>query len=177
MSVGEVIESPFAIEESFVGCGEGFDHGHEMAVVVHELQFDGSQMAGIAGYGQCGLSLITISLDQGLEAEALQSLRHGAAVPPQRLRRRLHVKAMLPQTIQHRCIAGRVRKICDGLARPVGDADALPRRNDSLVSKGPSLSAMACSRQCRNSRTLPFHSCSTRARSASFESFSTGLLI
>ena len=81
MSVGEVLESPFAIEESFVGCGEGFDHGHEMAVVVHELQFNGSQMARIAGDGQCGFSLITISLNQRLEAEAFQSLRHGAAIP------------------------------------------------------------------------------------------------
>ncbi len=81
MSVWEVFESSFAIEEGFVGCGEGFDHGNEVAVVVHELQFDGSQMAGIAGDGQCGLTLIAISLNQRLEAEALQSLRHGAAVP------------------------------------------------------------------------------------------------
>jgi len=82
MPIGEVFESPFAIEESFVGCGEEFDHGHEVAVVVHELQFDGPQMAGIAGDGQCGFRLIAISLDQCLEAKALQSLRHGAAVPP-----------------------------------------------------------------------------------------------
>ena len=81
MPVREVFESPFAIEESFVGCGEGLDHRHEVAVVVHELQFNGSQMAGITCDGQCGFSLITISLDQRLEAEALQSLRHGAAVP------------------------------------------------------------------------------------------------
>ena len=81
MSVGEVFKSPFAFEESFVGCGEGFDHGHEMAMVVHELQFNGSQMAGIAGDGQCSFRLITISFDQRLEGEALQSLRHGAAVP------------------------------------------------------------------------------------------------
>jgi hypothetical protein len=51
-----------------------------VAVVVHELQFDGSQIAGIAGDGQRSFSLITISLDQRLEAEALQSLRHGVAV-------------------------------------------------------------------------------------------------
>ena len=81
-----------------------------MAVVVHELQFNGSQMARIAGDGQCSFGLITISLDQRLEAEALQSLRHCTAVPTQRFRRRLHVEAVLPQTIQHCCIAGRVGK-------------------------------------------------------------------
>lgn len=81
MSIRQVFESPFAIEERFVGCGEGLDHGHEMAVVVHELQFDGSQMAGVSGDGQCGFSLITISFDQRSEAEALQSLCHGAAIP------------------------------------------------------------------------------------------------
>ena len=81
MSVGEVFESPFTIEESFAGCGEGLDHGHEVAVVVHELQFNGSQMAGITGDRHCSFGLITISLDQRLEAEALQSLCHGAAVP------------------------------------------------------------------------------------------------
>ena len=81
MSVGEVFESPFAIEKRFIGCGEGLDHGHEVAVVVHELQFNGSQMAGIAGDGQCGFSLITIGFHQRLEAEALQSLRDGAAIP------------------------------------------------------------------------------------------------
>jgi len=42
MPVGKVFESPFAIEEGFVGCGEGFDDRHEVAVVVHELQFNGS---------------------------------------------------------------------------------------------------------------------------------------
>ena len=52
MSVGEVFESPFAIEKRFVGCGEGFDHRQEVAMVVHELQFNGSQMAGIAGDGE-----------------------------------------------------------------------------------------------------------------------------
>ncbi len=81
MPIREVLESPFAIEESFVGGGEGLDHGHEMAVVVHELQFDGSQMAGIAGDGHRGVSLITISLNQRLEAEALQSLCDGASIP------------------------------------------------------------------------------------------------
>ena len=81
MPVGEVFESPFTIEESLVGCGEGLDHGHEMAMVVHEFQFNGSQMAGITGDGQGSFRLITISLDQRLEAEALQSLRHCAAVP------------------------------------------------------------------------------------------------
>ena len=110
MPIRKIFESSFAIEEGFVCRGEGLDHGHEVAVVVHELQFDGSQMAGIAGDGQCSFSLIAISLDQRLEAEALQSLSHGAAIPPQRLRRRLHVEVMLPQTVQHRCIAGQVRK-------------------------------------------------------------------
>ena len=81
MPVRQVLESPFAIEKRFVGCGEGFEHGHEMAMIVHELQFNGSQMAGIAGDGQCGFRLIAIGLDQRLEAEALQSLRDGAAVP------------------------------------------------------------------------------------------------
>ena len=71
MPIREVFESPFTFEESLVGCGEGLDHGHEMAMVVHELQFNGSQMAGIAGDGECGLSLIAISFDQRLEAEAL----------------------------------------------------------------------------------------------------------
>ena len=50
-------------------------------MVVHKFQFDGSQVAEIAGDGHRSFSLITISLDQRLEAEALQSLRHGAAVP------------------------------------------------------------------------------------------------
>ena len=82
MPIREVLESPFAIEESFIGCREGLDHGQEVAVVVHELQFNGSQMAGITGDGQCGFSLVAIGFHQRLEAEALQSLRHGAAVPP-----------------------------------------------------------------------------------------------
>ena len=99
MSVGKVFEAPFAIEESLVGGGEGFDHGHEVAVIVHELQFDGPQMAGIAGDGQCGFRLITTSLDQRLEAEALQSLRHRAPVPPKDLCGRLHVETLLSQTI------------------------------------------------------------------------------
>ena len=81
MAVGEVFESPFAIGERFVGCGEWFDHGHEVAVVVHEFQFNGSQMAGIAGDSECGVSLIACSFDQRLEAEAFQSLRHRAAIP------------------------------------------------------------------------------------------------
>ena len=81
MPVGEVFESPFAIEERFVGCGEGFDHEHEVAVVVHQLQFNGPQLAEVAGDGKCGVSLITVSFDQCLEAEALQSLCHCAAIP------------------------------------------------------------------------------------------------
>ena len=81
MPIWEVLESPFAIEESFVGSGEGLDHGHEVAVVVHELQLYGSQIAGITGDGQCGFSLVAIGFHQRLEAEALQSLRDGAAIP------------------------------------------------------------------------------------------------
>ena len=38
MQVGEVFQSPFAIKERFVGCVEGFDHGHGMAVIIHELR-------------------------------------------------------------------------------------------------------------------------------------------
>jgi hypothetical protein len=45
-----------------------------------------------------------------LEAEALQSLRHGAAIPPKSLCRRLHVESMLPQAIQYCRIAGRIWK-------------------------------------------------------------------
>ena len=82
MPVGEVFESTFTIEERHVCCGEGFDHGYEMTVVVHELQFNGSQMARIACDGECGVGLIAGCLDQRLEAEALQSLRHGTTVPP-----------------------------------------------------------------------------------------------
>jgi len=81
MPVREVFEAPFAIEEGFVGCGEGLDHGHEVAVVVHEFQLNGPQMARVAGDGQCSVSLIPISLDQRLKAEAFQALGHGAAVP------------------------------------------------------------------------------------------------
>jgi len=80
--VGEVFEAPFAIEEGFVRCGEGFDHGNQMIVVVHKLQFNSSQIARIACDGECGVDLIAVCLDQRLEAEALQSLRHGTTVPP-----------------------------------------------------------------------------------------------
>ena len=110
MPVGEILESPFAIEERFVSCGEGFDHGHEMAVVVPEFQFNGSQMAGIAGDAQRGLSLIAVGFDQRLEAKALQSLCHGAAIPAQRFRRCLHIEVMLAEAIQHCRIAGWIGK-------------------------------------------------------------------
>lgn len=69
--VGEIFESPFAIEKCLVGCREGFDHGHEVAVVIHEFQLNSSQMAGIAGDGQRGFRVIALCLDQRLEAEAL----------------------------------------------------------------------------------------------------------
>ena len=70
-----------------------------MAVLVHELQFDGSQMAEIVGDDQRGVSLIGGSR-QRLEAKTLQSVRHRTSVPPQRFCRCLHVKAMLLQAIQ-----------------------------------------------------------------------------
>lgn len=81
MSIRQVFETPFAIDERLARCGEGFDHGHEMAVVVHELQLDGSQVDGIAGDGHRGFSMISIGLDQRLEAEPLQSLCDRAPVP------------------------------------------------------------------------------------------------
>ena len=71
VTVGEIFEAPFAIEEGLVGCGEGFDDGHEVGVVVHELQLNGSQMALIAGDGQRSFRVIALRLDQRLEAEAL----------------------------------------------------------------------------------------------------------
>ena len=81
MPVGEVFEAPFAIEEGFTGCSKRLDYGHEVAVIIYELQLNGSQMARITGDGQCSVSLIPVSFDQRLKAEALQSLRHGAAIP------------------------------------------------------------------------------------------------
>ena len=71
-----------------------------MAVLVHELQFNGSQMAEIVGDDRRGVSLIGGSFAQRLEAKTLQSVRHRTSVPPQRFCRCLHVKAMLLQAIQ-----------------------------------------------------------------------------
>lgn len=81
MPIRQVFEAPFAIDECLIGGGEGFDHGHEMAVVVHEFELDDSQVARIAGDSQCGVSLIAIGIDQRLEAEPLQPLCDGAPVP------------------------------------------------------------------------------------------------
>jgi len=96
VSIRQVLEAPSAVEEGFVGGGEGIDHGHEVIVVVHELEFDSSQMARIAGDGEGGLGLVAVGFNKGLEAEALQSLSDGAAVPTERLGRGLHVEALLP---------------------------------------------------------------------------------
>lgn len=82
MPVGEVFEAPFAIEERYVCCGEGFDYRYEVVVVVHELQLNRPLMAGIACDGECGIRVIAGSFDQCLETEAFQSLCHSAAVPP-----------------------------------------------------------------------------------------------
>jgi len=82
VAIGEVFEAPLTIEEGFARCGEGFDYGHEVIVVVHEFQLNGSQMTRITCDGECGIGLIAGCLDQRLEAEALQSLRHGTTVPP-----------------------------------------------------------------------------------------------
>lgn len=96
MSIGKVLEAAFAVEEGFVGRGESFDYGHEVAVVVHELQFDGSQVAWISGDGEGGLGLVGVGLHQRLEAEPFQSLGDGAAVPTEHFCRGLHVEALLP---------------------------------------------------------------------------------
>ena len=69
--IGQVFESPLTIEEGFARCGEWIDHGDQMIVVVHELQFNGSQMARIACDGECSVGLIAGCLDQRLEAEPL----------------------------------------------------------------------------------------------------------
>jgi hypothetical protein len=64
-----------------------------MAVLVHELQFNGSQMTEIVGDDQRGVSLIGGSFAQRLEAKPIQSVRHRTSVPPQRFCRCLHVKS------------------------------------------------------------------------------------
>ena len=110
MPIRQVLESPFAVEQGFLHGCERLDRGHEVIVVVHQLELDCSREGGISR--QCGrsLSLVTVCFDQRLEAQSLEPLRDRAPVPPKGLCGRLHVKALLSQTIQHRCIAGRIGK-------------------------------------------------------------------
>lgn len=40
MPFGEILEAPFAIEQGFLRGGEGLDRFHQVAVIVHQFQFD-----------------------------------------------------------------------------------------------------------------------------------------
>ena len=110
MPIREVLESPFAVEQSFLHGCERLDRGHEVVVVVHQLEFDCSGEGGIARQRGRGLGLVTMCFDERMEAQSLKPLRDCAPVPPKGLCCCLHVKVLLSQTIQHRRIAGRVGK-------------------------------------------------------------------
>ena len=49
MSVGEILKAAPAICEGFLNGAKRLDHRDEMTIVVHEFNFDGSEMSGVAG--------------------------------------------------------------------------------------------------------------------------------
>ena len=110
MPIRQVLESPFAVEQGFLHGCERLDRGHKVIVVVHQLEFDRSRERRISRQRGRSLSLVAVCFDQRLKAQSLEPLRDCAPVPPKGLRGRLHVEALLPQTIQYRSIAGRVGK-------------------------------------------------------------------
>ena len=110
MTVGEVFEPPLAFGQGLIDGSEGFDHAHEVIVVFAEFQLDRSHVRRISGDRHSRLSLVTVMLDQRLETQALQALGDGAAIPTQDVGRGLHVKGLLPQTLQHGLVPGGIRK-------------------------------------------------------------------
>ena len=106
VSFGKILEAPFAFGEGCLGDGEWLNHRQQMAVVIHQFEFDHAEVAWIAGDRQGGFGLVAVGVDQRLEAEALEPLRDSAAVPAQHLRRILHIETLLPQAIQHGGVPG-----------------------------------------------------------------------
>src|SRR6185436_3822756 len=97
-----------------IGGLEAVDRAEQMLVIFAQLQLDGAAEGRVAGELRGRARRIAASIDERTEAEALQPLRHGAAVPAERPRRRLHVEAVMPEGGENRDVRvarlGRARR-------------------------------------------------------------------
>ena len=109
MSLGQILEPSFAVEDGFFGSGELLNRFLQVPVVVHDLEFHCADESRVSGERGCGLCPISLTGYQSLKTEPLQPLRDGGAIPTQRLGGRLHIETLLPEYVQDRRIAGRFR--------------------------------------------------------------------
>ena len=58
MALRQIFEAASAVYEGVVGGFEGFDHGQEMTVVIHQLEFNGAHLRRVAGDRQGRLGLV-----------------------------------------------------------------------------------------------------------------------
>lgn len=58
MALRKIFEAAFALGEGVVGGLEGFDYRQQMAVVIHQLEFDGAHLRRVAGDRQGRLGLV-----------------------------------------------------------------------------------------------------------------------
>src|SRR6267378_1539269 len=111
MAVGEVLEPAPAGGDGGLGAVEAGDRAKQVLVVLAQLQLDGAGERRIAGQLQRRPVAVAAGVDQRAEAQALQPLGDGAAVPAELAGARLHVKAVTPQGREH----GGVARLAAGL--------------------------------------------------------------
>src|SRR5437899_1302086 len=95
VALGQVLEAPPARGQRGLDGIESLDGSQQMLVVFGELQLHGAAERRVAGQLQRRLPPIAAGLDERAEGQALEPLRHGAPVPPEGSRRRLHVEPVL----------------------------------------------------------------------------------
>src|SRR3990170_3107444 len=136
VALREVLEAPAAGGDGGLGALEALDDPQQVLVVLAELQLHAPDERRVAGQGQRGPRAVAAGLDQGAEAEALEPLRHGAAVPAERARGRLHVEGVAPEAREDGDLAvpgrlaGRPRRggqpeVLQREHRPLGQGDGL----------------------------------------------------
>ena len=143
MPIRQVFESALALGHSILGGAERFDHAQEVLMVVAEFELHRSEVSKITGDRHCRFRKIALVLDQCLKTKTLQALSHRAAVPPQDLRRRLHVKILPSQRFENGAVARVIRTgkcgVCARVAEQVIKHEGLRGEDLSIDQSDSSL--------------------------------------
>ena len=81
MTLGKILEPPAAGDDGRLSRIEALERAKQVLVILTQLQLDGAGERRVAGELECRACAIAAGVDQSAEAQALQALGDGAAVP------------------------------------------------------------------------------------------------